>query len=306
MATRVVVLTGASSGLGRATALALAADGDDLVLVARGRQALQKLAEDCRALGAEALVVKADIGDAAHVERIATAALEHFGRIDVWISTAAVLAAGPLSTQPAEDVEQLLRTNVTGAALVARQALLVFESQGHGTLVLVSSLLGVVPNPLVPTYVASKFAVRGLALSLRQAVAHLPDVHVSCVLPGPMDTPMFQRAANHTGRRMRAIPPALAPERVARAVLKASRTPRRQVTAGATPRLLLLAHRLSPRLTEWGTARWAAPMLTTRTTVGASEGALHHPLKGGGRIDGGWRRGRRRRRLGSAVGVGRT
>ncbi|GGN90685.1 hypothetical protein GCM10010112_76280 [Actinoplanes lobatus] len=85
-----------------------------------------------------------------------------------------------------------------------------FQAQGHGTLVMVGSLLSLFPNPMVPLYSMSKFAIRGLALNLRQAVAGNRRIHVCLVLPGPIDTPFFVRTANHTGRRLRAIPPAYA------------------------------------------------------------------------------------------------
>jgi len=96
-------------------------------------------------------------------------------------------------------------------------------------------------------YSTTKFAVRGLALNLQQEVAGHPRIRVCLVLPGPVDTPFFDRAANHTGHRLRAIPPASAPERVAATILACARRPRRQATTGVVPHLALAAHRLAPR-----------------------------------------------------------
>lgn len=191
---------------------------------------------------------------------------------------------------------------MVGATLSCRTALATFEEQGHGVLVIVGSLLGLVPNPLVPLYSMTKFATRGLALNLRQAVAGHPGVQVGLVLPGPVDTPMFERAANHTGRQLRAIPPAIAPERVAAAIVACARRPRRQTTAGGVSYLLLASHRLTPRLAEWLVVRWSAATLTRAVPAPPTSGTLFRPLPAG-EVHGGWRRGRLRRRVGERLGV---
>ncbi|HET7517366.1 MAG TPA: SDR family NAD(P)-dependent oxidoreductase, partial [Actinomycetes bacterium] len=229
----VVVITGASSGIGRATALAFAGLGARLVLAARGPEALGAVERACQAQGVEVLAVPTDITDAVAVEQLARKAVQRFGGVDVWVQAAATLIAGPLGTEPVEELRRQVEVNVAGATLSARAALATFQAQGHGTLVIVGSLLGLVPNPQAPLYSMTKFATRGLAFNLRQAVAGHPRIHVGLVMPGPVDTPMFQRAANHTGRQLRAIPPAYAPERVAAAIVGCARRPRRQTTAGA-------------------------------------------------------------------------
>jgi short-subunit dehydrogenase len=189
------------------------------------------------------------------------------------------------------DLRRLVDVNVTGALHGASAALERFRQQGSGVLVLVSSLLGLVPNPQLPAYVASRFATRGLALSLRQAVAGDPDIEVCLLLPGPTDTPIFARAANRTGRTLRAIPPTAAPERVAAAIVGLTRRPRRQVTVGASGRAMLLAHRVWPRATEWAVARWSASLLTTAEPASGTDGALHTTDRRAS-THGGWRRGR--------------
>lgn len=300
---QVVVLHGASSGLGRATARAFARHGAHLVLSARGDDALEAAATECRAAGAEVLVVPADVGTAHGVDTVRRAALARFGRVDVWVDAASALIAGPVGAEDPAELHRLVLTNVEGPALVARAALATFREQGHGTLVLVGSLLGIVPNPVVPYYVMGKFAVRGLALSLRQAVVDEDDIHVTIVLPGPIDTPLFQRAANHTGRRLRAIPPAAAPERVAAAVVSAARRPRRQVTAGVLQHALLAGHRLAPRSVERAVAVWAGDLILQGSEPAEEEvGTLFGPAPGPGRASGDWRLGDRRRRIGAAVG----
>jgi short-subunit dehydrogenase len=195
-------------------------------------------------------VVPTDIADPAAVERLARLAVQRFGRIDVWIEAVAVGIAGPLGSESVDEIRRLVDTNVFGTALCARTALATFRAQGHGVLVFVGSLLSLFPNPLVPLYSMTKFAMRGLAINLQQAVAGHPRIRVSLVLPGPVDTPFFQRAANHTGRQLRAIPPAHAPERLAATILGCARRPRRQATTGVVSHLALAGHRIAPRTTE--------------------------------------------------------
>jgi short-subunit dehydrogenase len=298
----VVVITGATSGVGRATALAFAAEGARLVLVSRGQEALAEVERDCRERGGQVLVVPTDIADAAAVERLVELAVRRFGRIDVWIEAAAVGVAGQLGSESVAEIRRLVDTNVFGTVLCARAALATFRRQGNGVLVIVGSLLSLFPNPLVPLYSMTKFAIRGLALNLQQAVAGDPGIHVSLVLPGPVDTPFFVRAANHTGRRLRAIPPAYAPERLAATILACARRPRRQATTGVVAHLALAAHRVAPRTAEWFVARWSATLLTKPSAAAAGSGSLFEPPPTGA-VHGGYRRGRIRRRLGEWLGA---
>ena len=299
---QVVVITGASSGIGRASALAFAGQGARLVLAARGGEALEDVDRECRDRGADVLALPADIADPAAVEELARRAVARFGRIDVWVQAAAVTVAGPIGSASVAETRRLVDTNVLGNVFVARTALATFEEQKSGVLVIVGSLLGLFPNPQVPLYSMSKYATRGLALNLRQAVAGQPGVHVCLVLPGPVDTPLFRRTANHTGRQLRAIPPAAAPERVAAAIVACARRPRRQATSGVVPHAALLAHRVAPRATEWLVARWSAATIVRRRPAAADAGALFAPPSTGA-VHGGYRRGRLRRRLGEGLGA---
>jgi NADP-dependent 3-hydroxy acid dehydrogenase YdfG len=298
----VVVITGASSGIGRASALAFATQGARLVLAARGAEALAEVGQACQDRGAQVLVVPIDIADPDAVDRLAEQAAQRFGRIDVWVEAASVIIAGRLGFESVQEIRRLIDTNVLGTVLGARAALGTFRVQRHGVLVIVSSLLGVFPNPQTPLYSMTKYASRGLALNLRQEVAGEPNIHVCVVLPGPVDTPLFQRAANHTGRRLRAIPPAVAPERLAATIVSCARRPRRQATTGVVPHLALIAHRLAPRATEWLVARWSANLLIQPAPTPDTSGSLFEPAR---RVatHGAYRRGRVRRRLGELLGT---
>ena len=297
----VVVITGASSGVGRATAHAFARHGCRLVLAARGLPALVSVTAECEALGASAIAVPTDVADADAMERLGARAIATFSRIDVWVEGAGVVVAAPFGDETVAELRRLVDTNVMGALLGARVALRIFREQGTGVLINISSLLGIVPNPVVPAYVASKFAIRGLSLALRQDTRNR-DVHVSVVVPGPVDTPLFQRSANHTGHELRAIPPAYAPERVAAAIVRCARRPRRQVTAGVLSHAILVLHHLVPRMTEFAVARWSARLITRRAPDESGSGALFEPWFQGN-VHGGWRRGALRRRIGEGWGV---
>ncbi|MEV1330354.1 SDR family NAD(P)-dependent oxidoreductase [Micromonospora costi] len=301
----VVLVTGASSGIGRATALAFAAEGARLVLASRSPEALAEVEHECRARGGEALVVPTDIADPAAVERLARLAVQRFGRIDVWVEAVAVGIAGPLGSESVDEIRRLVDTNVFGTVLCARAALSRFQAQGDGVVVLIGSLLSVLPNPMVPLYSMTKFAIKGLAVNLQQAVAGHPRIRVCLVLPGPVDTPFFGRAANHSGRQLRAIPPAYAPERLAATILACARRPRRQATTGLVSHLALTAHRIAPRLSESVVARWGATLVTRPTAAAPGSGSLFEPPPTGA-TQGGYRRGRARRRLGEWLGVARV
>ena len=297
----VVVVTGASSGIGRASALAFARQGAKVVVVGRAEQSLVHVVAACEALGATAVAVPADTAQLEDLERILRVALQRFGRVDTWVNAAAGLVVGPFGSEDLAAVDRILATNIRGTTLASRVCLAQFHEQGHGVLVNVASMLGVVVNPMAPIYVMTKFAVRGLSLSLHHATRGHPGIRVCVVLPSAVDTPMFQHAANSTGRALRAIPPATSPERVAAAILGCARRPRRQRPVGVIARAILLGLRLSPALTELFVARWSGSLLLRSSSAPASHGALDVP-QGPGATSGGWRRGRVRRRLGDALG----
>ncbi|MET9954037.1 SDR family NAD(P)-dependent oxidoreductase [Streptomyces sp. NPDC006339] len=250
----VVVVTGASSGIGRATALAFARRGARVVVSARSWEVLARAAEECRSAhpAAGAVAVPADVTDAAAVDRVARTALARFGRVDVWVNAAGVGVLGALTDVPVEDVRRLWDVNVLGALHGARAALPVMRAQGHGVLVDIASVLGgVVQAPYMGAYAASKAALVSLDEALRRelSIAGADGVTVCTVLPTGVDTPFFDHAANRTGRRVRTLPPMATPERVARTVLRTAARPRRRVTVGPGARLLPAAYALGRRPT---------------------------------------------------------
>lgn len=248
----VVVVTGASSGIGTATAYALARRGADVVLAARSESALEEVARRCRELGGRALVVPTDVTDAVAVEELAARAAAEYGRIDGWVNNAAVSAVGLFDEIPVAEFRRVLEVNLLGAAYGIRAALPWLSLSGGGVLVNNASVLAEVAMPYQSAYNATKHGIRGLADTVRQElrVTGRGDISICTVLPATIDTPFFRHAGNHTGRELVPPPPVYAPEMVAETIVRLLRRPRREAYAGGAARLLGLQWRLAPALVE--------------------------------------------------------
>jgi NAD(P)-dependent dehydrogenase (short-subunit alcohol dehydrogenase family) len=242
-----VLVTGGSSGIGRATALQFAGRGARLVLVARGRPALEEAATELRAAGAaEVAVCPADVTDDAAVRSAVDGAVARFGRLDVVVHAAQVMAYGRVEDVPREVFDTVVRTATEGTANVARSVLPVFRRQGAGHLVVVSSLLASVTAPLMGSYVTAKWAQLGLVRVLQQETRDVPGIHVSAVAPGGVSTPIYAQGATFIGSTGRPPLPVYSADRVARAVLARLDRPRRLVQSGFANPLVIAGFRLLP------------------------------------------------------------
>jgi len=286
----VAVVTGASSGIGGATALELARRGTSVVAVARREQALQELAAECRRSGARLLVATADVTDEGAVREVASAALESFGRVDMWVNNSAVSLFCRFEEAPPHLFRRVIETNLFGYVHGARAALPIFRQQKEGVLVNVSSVFGAVGAPYLSAYVISKWAIRAFGECLRQELADADGIYVCTVLLASTDTPLFQQAANYTGQSIVPLQPVYLPERVARAIVRLGRRPRREVTIGSAGRGALLARRLVPGLTERVTGRIVRRSHFRDEPAAIADGNLYEPKTDLAAMAGGWRR----------------
>jgi short-subunit dehydrogenase len=289
------VITGASSGIGRATALALADAGANVVLTARAEEPLRAAEKECADRGAQALSVPADVSYEAAVMEVRNRAVDRFGRIDVWVNAAVVALFGPFLVVPTSDVRRVVDVDIMGYVYGCRAALEQMRRQESGVLINISSITAFAPTPYNQAYVMSKAAVRALSASLRQELRldRAAGVRVCTVLPATIDTPLFHHAANYTGRRIVPMPPVYPPERVARAVVDLVRAPRREVVVGPVGRVALLQSRLAPGLLERLLAYYADRTHFAREPAPDHDGNLFHPWPDTEAVDGGWH-GRRR------------
>lgn len=253
----VVVITGASSGIGRATAIQLARQGATLVLAARGEQGLVSAAEDCEEFGVDVHIVPTDVTDEDQMLELANEAVETFGRIDAWINNAGVAAFSSVEETPVDLMHQVMDTNFFGCVHGAKAVIPYFREQGYGTLINVSSSAGRTGAPYMAAYSASKFAINGFTESLRMELADCPGVRVCAVVPGSTDTPLFWHAANYTGHALKPVEPILEPERVADAIVKCIIRPRREMLVGRLARLAAFSRFLPRALVE--------PLVAART-----------------------------------------
>jgi short-subunit dehydrogenase len=240
----VVVITGASSGIGRETARTYARRGARLVLASRSQPALETVAAECRTLGAQVQVVPTDVAQEGAVRALAAAAVAEFGRIDVWVGNAGVYGYGSFEQTPARVFRQIVETNLMGQVHGARTVLPQFRRQGSGTLVFVGSLFSRVSSPSLSAYVTSKFGLLGFAESLRQDLRG-SGIRVRVILPATIDTPIYQHAFNRTGRYVHPLPPVSSPRRVARAIERSTHRRRFATHVGQTLRGSVTLHRVS-------------------------------------------------------------
>jgi short-subunit dehydrogenase len=283
----VVVVTGASSGIGRAAALRLARRARGLALCARSEAALAKVAAECEAAGAQTLYRALDVSDEEAVEALAAATEERFGRIDVWVNNAGVMAYGTFEEIPSEVFRQIVETNLMGQVHGARAALRRFRRQGSGVLINMSSVWGRVSSPQVAPYIVSKNAVRAFSECLAGELVDDEDIQVATMVPQAVDTPIFEHAGNYTGRQVRPIPPVLDVEEVARGIELCAENPKREVNYGQAGRALEILYAVAP-----GLYRRLAHTSFVRGTWGAvradpAPGNVLGP-RGPHRSDGGW------------------
>jgi short-subunit dehydrogenase len=284
----IIVITGASSGAGRAAALEFAQYNTCLVLAARNRSALEEVAAECRELGAEALVVPTDTSDSKAMIALANAANDWQGRIDVWINNAGVLAAGDFDQTPMAVHEQVIKTNLLGYMNGAHAVLPFFKAQQQGILINNISIGGFLPVPYGAGYTASKFGLRGWSEALKGELSDWPEIHVCDLFPAFLDTPGIQHAGNHTGKVLKPAPPVYDPVRVAQAMVKVAADPCANTYVGSASVLLKFGHALFPELMTKITGMVMRKYLKSAAPIALTDGNVFTTVDYGMSSHGGW------------------
>ena len=248
---QVLVVTGASSGIGMTIAEMAAERGARVVLVARGEDHLRRIVDGIRARGGEASYVVADVSDQAQVERAAAQAEQIYGGVDTWVNNAGVSIYGELEQTSLEDARRLFDVNYFGVVHGSLAALPLLRKRGAGVLINMGSVVSERAIPLQGHYSASKHAIKGFTDALRMELEKGgAPVAVVLIKPSSINTPYTHHAKNLMQEEPSLPPPIYAPEVVAEAVLECAEHPRRDVIVGAGGKLLASLGRVAPRLMD--------------------------------------------------------
>jgi short-subunit dehydrogenase len=248
---QVVVITGASQGIGRETALQMAVRGASVVVAARNEEALTEVAAQVERLGGKAEPVVTDVAEPDQVERLAERAMERFGRIDTWVNNAAVSIYGTVEQLEPDEMERLVRVNLLGQMYGSKAAIARMKPRGTGSIINVGSALSERAIPLQSAYVASKHGVQGFTEALRLELLHEDaGIDVVLILPSSMNTPLFNFARSKLGVQPMPVPPVYEPRVVAEAICHAAEHGGREIVVGGWGKLLIAGQWLSPSLLD--------------------------------------------------------
>jgi short-subunit dehydrogenase len=251
LADQVVVITGASNGIGRETASSLAARGAAVVAAARNRTALETLCADIIAKGGRVEAIVADVADPDQVTVIGERAVSRFGRIDTWINNAAVSIYATVEQLEPEEMRRLIEVNLLGVMYGSRVAVRLMRPQGRGTIINVGSALSDRAVPLQSAYVASKHGIAGFTEALRLELQHeKTGIDVVLIQPSSINTPLFRWARSKLTVRPQPIPPVYQPSAVAQVIAHAAEEGGREIVVGGAGKLLTIAQSLSPSLVD--------------------------------------------------------
>jgi NAD(P)-dependent dehydrogenase (short-subunit alcohol dehydrogenase family) len=282
-----IVITGASSGIGRETALRLASRGANVVVAARRGEPLQEVVDECRRRGGDALGLTIDVADEAAVRMLRDAAIERFGSIDGWVNNASVSLIGPFETLPPDAFRRTLEVNFLGVVNGCRAALETFRRSGRGTIVNVASLAGRIGAPYYTAYASAKHAVIGFSQSLRMELEKT-GIDVCTVMPAAIDTPFFEHSGNYVGRPFKPIRPFYQPELVADIIVGLLEHPRREVFAGDVARGSTWLRTISPGLFERAYGAMVERDHFLQEPAPPGNGNVFEPVPWGTSVHGGW------------------
>jgi len=279
---KVVVVTGASAGVGRAAARAFAARGDRVALVARGPESLEGAARDVREAGGEPLVVAADVADWEQVDGAAATIEAELGEIDVWVNDAMATVFAPFAEVEPDEFERATRVTYLGVVWGTRAALSRMRPRGRGVVVQVGSALAYRGIPLQSAYCGAKHAIKGFTESLRTELLHdRSGVHLTMVQMPALNTPQFEIGRTKLDRHPQPVPPIYEPEVAADAIVWASEHRRREIYVGGPTVKTIWGNKLAPALADVYLARNGFDaQLTEQPLNGGREGNLFAPVPG--------------------------
>lgn len=281
-----VVITGASSGIGKATAEAFAEQGADLVLAARGEKALTETAELCRKLGATVLAVPTDTSVAEDVQNLVKETLEFTGKIDYWVNNAGVLAFGKFEEIPVDVSDQIVKTNLLGYMHSAHAVLPVFKKQKKGVLLNNISIGGWMPAPYGTAYTASKFGVRGMVETLQGEVSDFPDIHICALYPGFQKSSGIEHAANYSGIKLSTPPPSFEPRKLAASIVKTAKNPIEASYPDWSAVVFKNLYELFPGIIRYTSSTGVRMLMRKANKDENTGGNVQNPSTGSMRIDG--------------------
>ncbi len=248
---KIVVVTGARAGVGRAAAIEFARNGCDIALLAREPEGLERAAEQLRTFGVQALAIPTDVADAAAVDAAATRAEEELGPIDIWVNAALATVFAPLHEITPEEYERATKVTYLGQVYGTMSALKRMRARDRGTIVNVSSALAYRSVPLQTAYCGAKSAIRGFTDSLRSEIIHdKKNIHVTLVDLPAVNTPQFDWALNKMGRKARPVAPVFQPEVPARAIYFAAFNKRREIWVGFPTVMAIVGNQVAPGLLD--------------------------------------------------------
>ncbi len=285
---QVVVVVGASSGIGRETALRFAERGAKLVVSARSEQGLHSLVDEIQRAGGEVTAIVADVAEFEQVKAVADRAVQAYGRLDTWVHLASVAMWATFEQTTPAEFKRIVDVNLTGQAYGAMAALPHLRREGRGALIHISSGEAKLSIPLQSAYTASKHGMVGFLNALRLELQHegVP-ISVTNVMPAGINTPFFNKARTKLGVKPRPLPPIYQPHLVADAILYAAEHPTRDIIVGGAGKAGIMTQRVSPRLLDAFLLR--AAFTLQRTDDPKSEDAPHNlfePIAGYDRITG--------------------
>ena len=282
---KTVVITGGTSGVGRAAAAAFALEGCNVVIGARGQKGLDETISLCHDLGAVALGVSTDVSNMEEVKNLAELALQFNGRIDIWVNNAGVMASGKFEDIPVETLDQVVKTNLLGFLHGSYAVLPIFKRQKEGVLINNVSIGGWMPAPYSTVYSSTKFGIRGMVEGLQGEVSDEPNIHIVGLYPGIQRSTGNMHSAKYSGLDFKIPPFSSDPQELAAQMVEAAKNPKKSIITDGYARVMKVLYGLFPR-TMINTASAAMRLAMKPNAETDTDGNVKYPSESPMRIYG--------------------